>query len=34
MLTKYESSVTGAEMKCLRKCKRKTGRDGIINNQI
>jgi len=31
---KYESRITVAEIKYLRKCMRKTGTDRIINSQI
>ena len=34
VLTKYESRITGSEMRYLRKRMRKTGRDRFINCQI
>jgi hypothetical protein len=33
-LTKYESRITGAEMRCIRKCMGKTSRERIRNSQI
>lgn len=34
MLTKHESRITGAEMRCIRKCMEKTSRERIKNSQI
>jgi len=33
-VNKHEIKITGAEMRYLRKCKRKTRRDRIRNSQI